>query len=274
MAESQVEGFISMDKFEFLEIETKGAGVALIRIQRPKALNALNSKVLSELQTCLEDLAAQDTVRVVVLTGGGDKAFIAGADIVEMLGKTGSEGVWFAKIGHEVMKLLERMPKPTIAAVNGYALGGGCELALACDLIYASERAVFGQPEVGLGIIPGFGGTVRLMRAVGLQRAKELIFSGRKIKAQEAKEIGLVCDVFPSEGFLEKVLEIAAGISAQSQSAVRASKKLMNEFAESVGIDFKLDAEAQQFGDLFGSHDQTEGMTAFSESRKPKFQGL
>jgi enoyl-CoA hydratase len=211
---------------------------------------------------------------VVVLTGEGSKSFIAGADIAEMKDKTTSEGIRFSQLGHEVTKLLELMPKPTIAAVNGYALGGGTEMAIACDFIIAADNAQFGQPEVGLGIIPGFGATIRLSKFVGLPMAKELIFSGRRIKAEEAKSLGLANHVYPAQEFMARVIELAKSISAQSHSAVARSKRLMNEFSESVGLNFKLDGEAQNFGQLFGSPDQREGMTAFVEKRKPKFQGL
>jgi enoyl-CoA hydratase len=182
--------------------------------------------------------------------------------------------VHFAQVGHEVSKMLELMSKPTIAAVNGYALGGGTEMAIACDFIVASDKAVFGQPEVTLGIIPGFGATVRLAKFVGLPRAKELIYSGRRLNAEEAKAIGLVNHVYPAAEFMQKTLELARSISTQSHVAVMRSKQLLNEFSESTGLNMKLDAEAQAFGRLFGSNDQREGMTAFVEKRKPTFQGL
>jgi enoyl-CoA hydratase len=166
------------------------------------------------------------------------------------------------------------MPKPTIAAVNGYALGGGCEMAMACDFIVAADNAVFGQPEVGLGIIPGFGGTIRLAKLVGIGRAKDLVFSGRKIGAAEAQAIGLASQVFPQEGFMDKVLTLAAQISRNSAPAIARCKALINEFSESVGLNGKVDAEAHAFGRLFGSSDQREGMGAFSEKRKPAFVGL
>lgn len=260
--------------FKNISVETAGHGVRIVRIARAKALNALNTETLHELREAFVAEAKDPATRVLVLTGEGDKAFIAGADIAEMKDKTTSEGVSFAQLGHEVTKLLELMPKPTIAAVNGFALGGGTEMAIACDFIVASDKAVFGQPEVGLGIIPGFGATIRLAKFVGLPRAKELIFSGRRIKADEAKAIGLVNHVFPSEGFMERVLEIAGEISRQSHLAVARSKQLLNEFAEATGLNMKLDAEAQAFGRLFGSTDQREGMAAFVEKRKPKFLGL
>lgn len=171
-------------------------------------------------------------------------------------------------------KLLELMHKPTIAAVNGFALGGGTEMAISCDFIVASEKAVFGQPEVGLGIIPGFGATIRLAKFVGLPLAKELIFSGRRVKAEEAKQIGLVNHIYPSDGFMNHVIELARTISQHSAPAIAQAKRLMNQFSESTGLNMKLDAEATTFGQLFGSKDQREGMGAFVEKRKPSFQGL
>jgi enoyl-CoA hydratase len=237
-------------------------------------LNALNTETLLELKDALAAEATSPDSRVVILTGAGEKAFIAGADIGEMKDKTIPESIRFAQLGHEVGKLLELMPKPTIAVVNGYALGGGTEMALACDFILASENAVFGQPEVGLGIIPGFGGNFRLPRFVGFPIAKELIFSGRRIKADEALELGLVNHVFPPAELLPKALELARSISLNSFSAVSRAKTLLNEFSEAVGLNYKVDAEAQAFGQLFGSPDQREGMSAFVEKKKPSFQGL
>lgn len=259
---------------ENLVVESADPGIRIVKIARPKALNALNTATLHELKTVLQKESSDPSTRVVILTGDGEKSFIAGADIAEMRDKTKSEGVLFAQLGHEVTKLLELMPKPTIAAVNGFALGGGTEMAIACDFIVASEKAVFGQPEVGLGIIPGFGATIRLSKFVGLPRAKELIFSGRRLKADEAKAIGLANHVYTADGFMNHVIELAKSISVQSFSAVARSKQLMNEFSETTGLNFKLDAEAQAFGQLFGTNDQQEGMTAFTDKRKAQFQGL
>jgi enoyl-CoA hydratase len=256
---------------QHLILETVDPGIRIIKISRPKALNALNTEVLQELKSVLSAEAENAATRVVVLTGDGDKAFIAGADILEMKDKSTSEGVQFAQLGHEVTKLLELMPKPTLAAVNGYALGGGTELAIACDFIVASERAVFGQPEVSLGVIPGFGATVRLAKFVGLPRAKELIYTGRKIKADEALALGLVNHVFPAGELMPRALEIAKSIGFQSSAAIARSKQLLNEFSEISGLNFKLDAEALAFGRLFGSEDQKEGMAAFIEKREPHF---
>lgn len=257
-----------------LLIESAEPGIQIIKISRLKALNALNTETLDELFRALTAASRDEKVRVVVFTGDGDKSFIAGADIAEMKDKSIGDGTRFSQLGHEVTKLLELMPKPTIAAVNGFALGGGTEMAIACDFIVASDKALFGQPEVALGIIPGFGATIRLAKFVGLPRAKELIFSGRRIKAEEAKAIGLVNHVYPADQFMASVIELAKSISVHSHSAVAKSKQLMNEFSESTGLSMKLDAEAHAFGRLFGTHDQREGMGAFVEKRKASFQGL
>jgi len=264
----------SSSAFSTLKIEHRPQGVTVLIISRPEALNALNSQVLRELKMALGALSHEPETRVVVLTGEGAKSFVAGADIIEMKDKSTQDAVEFAQLGQEVTKLLELMPKPTIAAVNGFALGGGCELALACDFILAAENAGFGQPEVGLGVIPGFGGTVRLMKAVGVARAKDLIFSGRRIKAPEAFQLGLVSRVIAAEGFLDQAVEAAKQIAQNGAQAVSKAKQLMNEFSESVGLSSKLDAEAHAFGRLFGSHDQREGMEAFAAKRKPQFSGL
>ncbi|MFZ9595309.1 MAG: enoyl-CoA hydratase/isomerase family protein [Bdellovibrionia bacterium] len=260
--------------YKHLILETIQPGIKIIKVSRQDSLNALNTDVLREMKTALTQEAEDPLTRVVILTGDGEKSFIAGADISEMAKKSVSESVEFAQLGHEVTKLLELMPKPTVAAVQGYALGGGTEMAISCDFIVASDRAVFGQPEVGLGIIPGFGGTIRLAKFVGLPKAKELIYSGRKIKADEALALGLVNHVYPASEFMKNVIELAQSISTQSFAAVAKAKQLMNEFSESTGLNFKLDAEAQAFSRLFGSPDQIEGMTAFSEKRKPNFKGL
>ena len=262
-----------MSSSDALIVETFESGVTLLKISRPEVMNALNTEVLQELKTKLIALTSDSQTRVLVVTGDG-AAFVAGADIQQMKKMTVDEGIQFAKLGHTVTKLLELMPKPTIAAVNGYALGGGAELAMSCDFILASDKAVFALPEVGLGVIPGFGGTLRLSRFVGLPMAKDLIFSGRKIKAEEALRIGLVNRVLPSDHFIKSAVEVAQEIAKHSQGAVSKAKHLLNEFSESMGLNFKLDAEAQVFGGLFESADQVEGMAAFVEKRTPKFQGL
>lgn len=263
-----------MNNYQFLKLENVDPGIVILKISRPTVLNSLNTEVLQELKSALTHEAENPHTRVLILTGEGDKAFVAGADISEMTNKNSSEGVTFSQLGHEVTKLLQLMPKPTIAAVNGFALGGGTELAIACDFILASDKAVFGQPEVGIGVLPGFGGTVRLSKFVGLPRAKEMIFSGKKYKADEAYSIGLVNQVFPAQEFMQHVLEVATSISLQSHSAIAAAKKLLNEYSETAGLSFKLDGEALAFGQLFGTPDQQEGMSAFLEKRKPRFLGL
>jgi len=261
-------------KHENLILESVEPGIRIVKISRPKALNALNTATLQELKSVLREASEDASIRVLVLTGDGDKSFIAGADITEMQHKSPAEAAAFAALGHDVTKLLELMPKPTIAAVNGFAFGGGTEMAIACDFVLASANAVFAQPEVGLGIIPGFGANVRLAKFVGLARAKEMIFSGRRVKADEAAALGLVNRVFAADEFMARVIEVAQQISRQSHSAVARAKKVINECSESVGLDSKLDAEARAFGGLFGSADQREGMTAFVEKRKPGFEGL
>jgi enoyl-CoA hydratase len=247
-------------------------GIRLIKINRPDALNALNLETIARLTEELHEAEKDPKIRTVVLTGEGTKAFIAGADILEMSKMSDSQAVQFARLGQEATKILESMHKPTIAAVNGFALGGGTEFAISCDFIYASDNAVFGQPEVCLGVIPGFGGTIRLSRFVGVPLAKELIFTGRKIKADEALRIGLVSQVFKSETLLEEVIKIADTISQNSALAVGKAKKLLNEFSGAMGNHYRFDAEAQEFGGLFGGHDQKEGMAAFLEKRKAVFQ--
>lgn len=255
-------------------VENREQGITLVKISRPKALNALNTEALLELRDTFQALSSDPKVRVVILTGDGDKAFVAGADIAEMQNMSPQRAVTFSRLGHEVTKLLEFMPKPTIAAVNGFALGGGTELAIACDVILANDKAVFGQPEVALGIIPGFGGTHRLAKYVGYPRAKELIFSGRKVRAPEAFTMGLAQAVYSPEELLPKALELAQSMALNSSSAIAQAKRLLTHFSESAGLNMKSDAESQAFGQLMGSPDQREGMTAFVEKRKPAFIGL
>lgn len=264
--------------FENLLLDVKD-GVAVVSFNRPKALNALNESTLKELRAAIlwiEHHAAgregSPTIDVVILTGAGEKAFVAGADILEMKDKNSQQGEEFARMGQAVTRALELLPQPVIAAVNGFALGGGCEFAMACDFLIASENAVFGQPEVALGIIPGFGGTVRLSRFVGLPRARELIYTGRKIKADEALRIGLVNEITSLPQLLERAHAIAQDIRKNSPLAVARSKKLLNQ-VEALPIDVGLREEALQFSGLFGSHDQREGMGAFAEKRKPSFRG-
>ncbi|MBX5483586.1 MAG: enoyl-CoA hydratase/isomerase family protein [Myxococcaceae bacterium] len=257
--------------FENLKIESQ-AGIATLTIDRPKALNALNTKTLTELAAALESIAADKAVRALVITGAGEKAFVAGADIAEMADLTPDDARRFSELGHRVLLELEALPIPTIAAVNGFALGGGCELMLACDLAYASEKARLGLPEVTLGVIPGFGGTQRLTRLVGRQRAKELIFTGDMIDAVRAKEVGLVLDVVAPERLLPHCQEVAAKIASRGPVAVAQAKRVIESGADA-DLRAACELERQAFGLLFGTRDQKEGMKAFMEKRKPAFQG-
>lgn len=244
--------------------------VAIVTVDRQDALNALDVATLSQLRDELRTLAEDDAARAVVLTGAGDRAFVAGADIKYMSGLEVDEAKEWGALGHETGHLLETMAKPTIAAVNGFALGGGCELALACDIRYASSRAKLGQPEVNLGIIPGWGGTQRLARVCGLGVAKELIFTGRTVDADEALRIGLVTGVH--DPVLDKARQTAQLLASKSPVALRAMKDLANRaLAGDHGAN--LEAEAECFGELFASEDATEGLTAFVEKREPKFVG-
>ena len=272
LEKNRVKDFTLMN--ELITSETLENGVIILSINRPDALNAINKKVLTELRAKLEAISKDETVRVLVLRGAGDKSFIAGADIVEMKDMNRSDASDLSRLGHAVALLLEQMPKVTIAAVQGFALGGGTELALACDFILASEKALFGLPEVSLGVIPGFGGTIRLARAIGPSKAKEMIFSGIKLKSNEAKEIGLIRTVYPQEGFFDLVKDTAQKIAKNSMLALVTAKKLMNEFQETSGTYPKIDAEIHQFAFLFDGADQKEGMLAFTEKRAPKFKGL
>ncbi|WNZ65736.1 enoyl-CoA hydratase-related protein [Myxococcus sp. MxC21-1] len=255
--------------YENIRLEQEGA-IATLFIDRPKALNALNTKTLQELESALKSLPAD--VRVLIVTGGGEKAFVAGADIAEMAALTDAQAQEFGALGHRVMAALEALPIPTIAAVNGFALGGGSELALACDVIYASEKAKLGLPEVGLGVIPGFGGTQRLTRVVGRARAKELIFTGDRIDAAKAKEIGMVLEVLPADGLLAHCRAVAEKILKNSPLAISKAKQVIEAGADQ-DLRAANDIERKAFGDLFGSEDQREGMKAFLEKRTATFTG-
>jgi len=254
-----------------LLLEQNGA-VAVLTINRPKALNALNSDTLTELSTVLDELERDSSVKVVILTGGGEKAFIAGADIAQMKDFNPLEARRFAQLGQATFRKLELLPQPVIAAINGFALGGGCELAMACDIRIASENAKFGQPEVTLGLTAGFGGTQRLPRLVGTGLASELLFTGDIIDVQEAYRIGLVNHVYSLDVLREEALKLANRIAGRAPAAVQLSKSAIQR-----GINMDLDSaqayEADAFGLTFSTNDQTEGCTAFVEKRKPVFEG-
>ncbi|HZW81910.1 MAG TPA: short-chain-enoyl-CoA hydratase [Candidatus Deferrimicrobium sp.] len=258
-------------EYNNLLIERDG-GVAIVTINRPKALNALNSEVLSELQQLFTEFATDKELGAVVITGSGEKSFVAGADITQMKEFNPIEGRNFGMLGQACFNKVENLPQPVIAAVNGFALGGGCELAMACDIRVAGENAKFGQPEVGLGVTAGFGGTQRLPRLVGRGKAKELLFTGDIIGAQEALEIGLVDRVVPAAEVKTYALELAKKILSKSPVAVQLTKSAVNK-----GLDMDLGNaqgyEAEVFGLCFSTEDQKEGMTAFVEKRKANFSG-
>lgn len=250
---------------EFITYEVEGQ-IGIITINRPKALNALNSAVLDELDKTL-DAVDQEAIRCLILTGAGEKSFVAGADIGEMSTLTKAEGEAFGKKGNDVFRKLETFPIPVIAAVNGFALGGGCEISMSCDIRICSENAVFGQPEVGLGITPGFGGTQRLARIVGTGKAKEMIYGARNIKAEEAYRIGLVNNVYPAEELIPAAKKLASTIARNAPIAVRNCKRAINEGIQ-VDMDQAIVIEEKLFGSCFETCDQKEGMNAFLEKRK------
>ena len=249
----------------FVTYEPQGA-VAYLIINRPEALNALNSQVLAELDAAL-DAIDLDAVRCLIVRGAGEKSFVAGADIAQMKGLTKAEGEAFGKKGNDVFRRLETLPIPTIAAVNGFALGGGCELSMSCDIRICADTAVFGQPEAGLGITPGFGGTQRLARLVGPGMAKQLIYTAKNIKADEALWIGLVNAVYPAQELLPAAEKLAGTIAKNAPIAVRACKKAINDGLQ-VDMDRAVTIEEKLFGSCFETADQKEGMGAFLEKRK------
>jgi enoyl-CoA hydratase len=251
---------------EYVKYEQRGA-VGILTISREKALNALNSQVIAELSEALDQVNLEE-VRALILTGAGVKSFVAGADITEMQKETKAQGQARAEEADKTFRKIETFPVPVIAAVNGYALGGGCELAMSCDIRIASENAVFGQPETGLAIIPGFGGTQRLPRIVGLGKAKELIYTCDRIKADAALNIGLVNAVCPIESLIDTCITMAEKIAKNGPIGVRAAKKAINEGMQ-LDIDSALKLEAKLFGSCFETEDQKNAMTAFVEKRKP-----
>jgi enoyl-CoA hydratase len=251
---------------------TREDAVAVVTVDRQDALNALDLPTLTELRDRLLELRDDGSVRVVVLTGAGDRAFVAGADIKYMSGLDVDGAQAWGDLGHNCAQLLETMPKPAVAAVNGFALGGGCELALACDLRYASTRAKFGQPEVNLAVIPGWGGTQRLARVCGLGVAKDLVLTGRVVDADEALRIGLVSALYEPEELLDRVLAASRELAAKSPLALAAAKAALNHALQGDHVE-NLTGEAERFAGLFASEDQKEGMAAFIEKRDATFTG-
>ena len=250
---------------EFIKYEEKGM-IGIITISREKALNALNSQVLDEIEKTFDSVDINN-IRCLILTGAGDKSFVAGADISQMSTASKVDGEAFGKKGNDIFRKIETFPIPVIAAINGFALGGGCEIAMSCDIRICSDNAVFGQPEVGLGITPGFGGTQRLPRIVGIGMAKQMIFTGKNIKADEALRIGLVNAVYPQAELMGAAEKLANSIAAAAPIAVRNSKKAINEGLQ-VDMDKAIVIEEKLFGACFETEDQKEGMKAFLEKRK------
>jgi enoyl-CoA hydratase len=260
-----------MSEYKNLIVETKGA-ILVVTVNREKAMNALNAETIAELQQLFSYYWTDDTIKVVVITGGGQKAFVAGADISELADTDLRSGTDTAARGQYLMKTIQNFPKPVIAAVNGFALGGGCELAMACDIRLASDKARLGQPEVNLGIIPGYGGTQRLPRLVGRGKAMQLILTGEMINAQEAHRIGLVDEVYPHEELMNKAMEMAELITTKGPIAIQAAKECINRGLD-VTLSVGCDLEKVSFGQTCGTGDKNEGMEAFLEKRKPNFTG-
>lgn len=260
-------------KFETITFEVKDR-FGFLTVNREAKFNALNSQVLMELKEILTELKDnREKLQGMIFTGAGEKAFIAGADIAEMSSMESDEAFDFAELGQEVTMLFEALPYPVIACVNGFALGGGCEMAMSCDFIYATNNAVFGQPEVKLGLIPGFGGTQRLAKIIGRNKAREIIYTGRNVKAQEALELGLVLKLFASkEELMNAAMATLTEVSKNSPLAVGLSKFVMNE-GNDLPVGDGLEVEAKHFGDIFSSYDMKEGTKAFVEKREAKFLG-
>ena len=252
---------------EFIKYETEGQ-IAVLTIDRPKALNALNTAVLDELEQTIDQVDVNE-IRALIITGGGNRAFVAGADIGEMRDMTKDEGFIFGKKGNDIFRKIETLQIPVIAAVGGFALGGGCELAMSCDIRICSDDAVFGQPETGLGITPGFGGTQRLARIVGPGMAKEMLFTASNIKADEALRIGLVNHVYPREELMDQAKKMAKKIASNAPIAVAHAKKAIDKGIEAP-IDYAILIESNLFAECFRTEDKVEGMSAFLEKRKEK----
>ena len=253
-------------------LRERDGGLVVLTLNRPDKLNALNAELVGALESTFEELGKDASVRCVILTGAGEKAFAAGADIAAMLPLSTEQARTFAAQGHRVGSLMEHAPFPVIGAINGFALGGGCEIALACDFLYASDKAKLGQPEVNLGIIPGFGGTQRLARRVGIGRARELCYTGDVINAEEALRIGLVNAVVPHAELMTKVKEVAAKIMSKGGVSIAQCKRVLYTGAD-VPLEVANALEVQAFAMLFGTEDRREGMTAFVEKRKATFVG-
>ncbi|EJN61476.1 hypothetical protein HSB1_05170 [Halogranum salarium B-1] len=256
--------------WDTLTLDVDDDGVATLTVNRPDKLNALNAETLEAMLEALDEADAQD-VRVLVVTGAGDKGFIAGADIGHMQELSTPEAQEYAELGHRVCDAIESFPAPVIAAINGYAFGGGCEVALACDLRVASERAVIGQPEIDLGIVPGWGGTQRLSRLIGDERARRLVFFGDRIDASDAYEYGLVGEVVAHDQLEDHVAEMAKELAEKPKHAMQVAKESLNmvhEEPQNAGLAF----ERRAWSSLFGTHDQREGMSAFLDKRDPKFE--
>jgi enoyl-CoA hydratase len=247
-------------------------GIATISFNRPKALNALNAALIEEFSQALDEIAADEDIRVLVLTGAGDKSFVAGADINELAVCNALTSKNFARKGHNTLNKLQELPIVVIAAVNGFALGGGTEIAIACDFIYASENAKFGQPEINLGLIPGFGGTQRLPRLIGMNMAKELVFTGKMISAAEAEKIGLANKVVPQDQLMDEVMKTASEIASKGKVSLRAAKQAIN-FGMNTDLATGIHIEIEGFGQCYASSDSKEGTSAFLEKRKAEFKG-
>ncbi|MGA2308865.1 MAG: enoyl-CoA hydratase-related protein [Candidatus Bathyarchaeia archaeon] len=257
--------------FKYIIYE-KSEGIATITLNRPEALNAFSKEVVEEILQALEDVKNDENVRVVVLTGAGEKAFSAGADIKAMAGMTALKARELSLMGEKLCLALENLEKPVIAALNGYALGGGLEVAMSCDLRVASENARMGQTEINIGLIPGWGGTQRLTRLIGRAKAKELVFTGRMIDAKTAEQLGIINMVAPADKFKETVRQFALELASKAPVAVRVAKALINKGAD-IGLDSALALEREGFGVVASTEDLKEGVSAFTEKRKPVFKG-
>ena len=247
-------------------------GVAVITFNRPKALNAMNAETMTELFDVATICKKDESIKALILTGSGDKAFVAGADIAQMQNLAVPDALKFMELGHDTLRLIETMPKPSIAAINGFALGGGTEIAMACDIRFAAENAVFGQPEILIGLIPGWGGTQRLPRLVGMGIAKEIIMGGGQIDAKRAYEIGLVNKVMPADKLLEETRKFAKKLASMPAFAVKMAKYSIN-YGYDLALDNANKLEVECCAQCFSTQDQKEGMKAFLEKRKPNYTG-